>query len=419
MSEMEVTEGQLLSQDFGVGGPPTAAEVPLSPVDSGKTPDILAAEIRTIKNQTGRMVLNASIEVGRRLTEAKAKLPHGSWGEYLKNEVDYSPSQAQNLMRVFREYGSDQQSLFGGEAKSQTFGNLTYSKALSLLAIPDEEERERFAVENDVEHMSVRELNEALKARNEAEEKAAAAEDKVRGLLQEAERLREELTDQAQVYKAKLTAADVETTEANRKAREAQEALERQRDKAQRLQDALSEANASAQTAGEEHARLFRELEELRNRPAEADTAAVEAARQAAIAEMTEKVDKAKDAKKEAEEKRKAAEESLEAAQKELADLKAKGPEVRELTQKEKDALTAEAVNKAKAEGAEQIRSLEKKLAAANPDVAEFKVRWNAWREDHQKMMDILNRIAQTNEEQAAKLRQAVKAALEQMGDAS
>ena len=416
MSEMEVTEGQLLSQDFGVGGPPAAAETPLPPVDSGKTPDILAAEIRTIKNQTGRMVLNASIEVGRRLTEAKAKLPHGSWGEYLKNEVDYSPSQAQNLMRVFREYGSDQQSLFGGEAKSQTFGNLTYSKALSLLAIPDEAERERFAVENDVEHMSVRELNEALKARNEAEEKAAAAEDEARGLRQEAERLREELADQAQVYKAKLTAADVETTEANRKAREAQEALDKQREKAQRLQDALSEANTSAQAAEEEHSRLAQELEEFRSRPAEADTAAVEAARQAAIAEMTEKVDKAKDAKKKAEEKRKAAEESLEAAQKELADLKAKGPEVRELTQEEKDALTAEAVNKAKAEGAEQIRSLEKKLAAADPDVAEFKVRWNAWREDHQKMMDILNRIAQTNEEQAAKLRQAVKAALEQMG---
>ena len=88
------------------------------------------------------MVLNASIEVGRRLTEAKAKLPHGSWGEYLKNEVDYSPSQAQNLMRVFREYGSDQQSLFGGEAKSQTFGRLTFSQALSLLVIPDEDERE-------------------------------------------------------------------------------------------------------------------------------------------------------------------------------------------------------------------------------------------------------------------------------------
>ena len=415
MSEMEVTEGQLLSQDFGVGGPPAAAEIPLTPVDSGKTPDILAAEIRTIKNQTGRMVLNASIEVGRRLTEAKAKLPHGSWGEYLKNEVDYSPSQAQNLMRVFREYGSDQQSLFGGEAKSQTFGNLTYSKALSLLAIPDEEERERFAVENDVEHMSVRELNEVLKARNEAEEKAAAAEDAARSLRQEAERLREELADQDRVYKAKLTAADVEMTEANRKVREAQEALEKQREKAQRLQDALSEANTSAQAAEEEHTRLAQELEELRSRPAEADTAAVEAARQAAIAEMTEKVDKAKDAKKKAEEKRRAAEESLEAAQKELVGLKAKGPEVRELTQEEKDALTAEAVNKVKAESAEQLQGLEKKLAAADPNVAEFKVRFTSWQEEYQKMVEVLGRIAQVDEGRADKLRQAVKAALEQM----
>ena len=415
MSEMEVTEGQLLSQDFGVGGPPTAAGAPFPPTDSGKTPDILAAEIRTIKAQTGRMVLNASIEVGRRLTEAKAKLPHGSWGEYLKNEVDYSPSQAQNLMRVFREYGSDQQSLFGGEAKSQTFGRLTFSQALSLLVIPDEEERERFAIENDVEHMSVRELNEALKARDKAEEKAAAAEDEARGLRQETERLREELADQAQVYKAKLTAADVETTEANRKAREAQEALDKQREKAQRLQDALSEANTSAQVAEGEHARLTQELEELRNRPAEADTAAVEAARQAAIAEMTEKVDKAKDAKEKAEEKRKAAEESLEAAQKELADLKAKGPEVRELTQEEKDALTASAVERARAEDVERLQGLEKKLAAADPNVAEFKVRFTSWQEEYQKMTEVLGRIAQADEERGAKLRQAVKAALEQM----
>ena len=397
-----------------MGGPPaTAGDTHLQ--DSGKTPDILAAEIRTIKSQTGRMVLNASIEVGRRLTEAKAKLPHGSWGEYLKNEVDYSPSQAQNLMRVFREYGSDQQSLFGGEAKSQTFGRLTFSQALSLLVIPDEDEREKFVLENDVEHMSVRELNEALKARDEAEEKAVAAEDEARRLRQEAERLQGQLAGQAQVYEAKLTSAGVEADQARAAAKAAQDALDKQRDKAQRLQDALSEANTSAQAAEEEHARLTQELEELRNRPAEADTAAVEAARQTAIAEMTEKVDKAKDAKKKAEEKRKAAEESLEAAQKELADLKAKGPEVRELTQEEKDALTASAVEQVRAEGAERLQRLEKQLAAADPNVAEFKVRFISWQEEYQKMMEVLGRIAQADGERATKLRQAVKAALEQM----
>lgn len=134
------------------------------------------------------------------------------------------------------------------------------------------------------------------------------------------------------------------------------------------------------------------------------------------MAQMTEKVDNANSAKKQAEEKRRAAEEALEAAKKELADLKAREPEVRELTQEEKDALTAGAVEQAKAEGAEQIRGLEKQLAAANPNVAEFKVRFTSWQEEYQKMMEVLNRIAQANEEQAAKLQQAVRAALEQMG---
>ena len=418
MSEMELTEGQLLSQDFGVGGPPaTAGDTPLP--DSGKTPDILAAEIRTIKSQTGRMVLNASIEVGRRLTEAKAKLPHGSWGEYLKNEVDYSPSQAQNLMRVFREYGSDQQSLFGGEAKSQTFGRLTFSQALSLLVIPDEDEREKFVLENDVEHMSVRELNEALKARDEAEEKAVAAEDEARRLRQEAERLQGQLAGQAQVYEAKLTSAGVEADQARAAAKAAQDALDKQRDKAQRLQDALSEANTSAQAAEEEHARLTQELEELRNRPAEADTVAVEAARQSAIDEMTEKVDKAKDAKKKADEKRRAAEEALEAAQKELAELKAKGPEVRELTQEEKDALTAEAVERIKAESAERMQALEKQLSKADPDTTTLMVLFKSWQETYTKMWETLHRIEAADSDKAQRLqggiRKALETALEQM----
>jgi len=38
------------------------------------------------------------------------------------------------------------------EAKSQALGNLSYTQALRLLAIPDEEERERFAAENADKH---------------------------------------------------------------------------------------------------------------------------------------------------------------------------------------------------------------------------------------------------------------------------
>lgn len=414
MSEMELQaeEGRILSEQFGVGGPPAAVDVP----PPARTVETVTLEIRTLQHQAQGIILNYAIEIGRRLEEAKAMLPHGEWGAWLKRELDYSQSTAQNFMRVFREYGDSQQSLFGGAPKSQTFGNLTYSKALRLLAIPDEEERERFALENDVEHMSTRELNEALKARNKAEEEAAAAQAEAVSLRQKTERLQEQLSDQARTYEAKLTSAGVEADRARAEAQAARDAQARATEKAQRLQNALSEANTAAQSAEEEHARLLQELEELRSRPAEADTAAVEAARKAAIDEMSGKVEKAKDAKKAAEEKRKAAEESLEAAQRELAELKARGPEVRELTQEEKDALTAGAVEAARAEDAERLRGLEKKLAAADPNVAEFKVIFISWQENYQKMAEILDRIAQTDGERAARLRQAVQAALEQMG---
>lgn len=408
MSGMEVTEGQLLSQDLGVGGPPAAVKLrPLA---------VIEAELEMLKQDTRQKetaLLCNYIEFGRRLEEAKAQLRHGEWGGWLK-KMEVSQSTANNLMRIFREYGAEQQSLFGGAAKSQTFGHLTYSKAVLLLMVP-EEERERFAVENDVEHMSSRELKAAIKARDEAQEKAAAAEDAIRRLNQETEQLREEMADQAHTYKAKLTAADVETTEANRKAREAQEALEKQRKKAQRLQDALSQANTAAQATEEEYARLAKELEDLRSRPAEADTAAVEAARQSAIAEMSEKVDEAREKARQDEEKRRAAEESLEAAQKELADLKAREPQMRELTQEEKDALTAGAVEQARAEAAEQVRELEKKLASADPNVAELKVRFKSWQKEYWGMMEVFDPIARTDEERGGKLRQPIEDALEQM----
>lgn len=391
MSEMELQaeEGRLLSEEYGVDGPPAAVEVPPPP----RTVEAVTLEIRTLQHQAQGIILNYAIEIGRRLEEAKAMLPHGEWGAWLKRELDYSQSTAQNFMRVFREYGDSQQSLFGGVPKSQTFGNLTYSKALRLLAIPDEDEREQFVAEHDVEAMSTRELAEAIKARDEAQKAAAAAQD-------EAAKLREE------------------TEQARAEAQAAKEAQEKASTKAQRLQDALSEANASAQGAEDEHARLLRELEELRNRPAEAETEAVEAARKAAIEEMAEKVEKAKDAKKKADEKRKAAEDALSAAEKELAELKAREPEVRELTPEEKEALTIDAVEKARSEDAEQLRNLEKKLAAADPNVAEFKVLFTTWQEDYQKMVDILGRIAQTDGERATKLRQAVQAALENMRQA-
>lgn len=143
---------------------------------------VITAEIITIREHTNRMVLENSIEIGRRLLEAKEVVGHGGWGEYLREQVNFSPSTANNLMAICKEYGDTQLEL-GKAPKSQTFGNLTYSQAVALLALP-EVEREEVVETHDMETTSVRELQaiieekkrEAAEAREEAEKARQAAE---------------------------------------------------------------------------------------------------------------------------------------------------------------------------------------------------------------------------------------------------
>ena len=129
---------------------------------------IIAAEVNTIKRQTQNYMLNSCIEIGRRLLEAKELVPFGSWTQYLKDEMDYSQSTADNLMRIAKEYGDNQINLFSGTSNSQTFKNLTYSQAVALFALPSDE-RTDFVQANDVESMTSRQLQDAIKAKEQAE----------------------------------------------------------------------------------------------------------------------------------------------------------------------------------------------------------------------------------------------------------
>lgn len=140
-----------------------------------RTPEVIAIEINSIRDQAQRILLSASVEIGRRLTEAKAMLPHGEWGNWLADSVDYKQSTANNLMNIFEKYGSDQLSLFGDNTNSQAFANLTYTQAVALLGVPDEE-RETFVVENNVSEMTTRELQAAIKEKQQAEREREAAE---------------------------------------------------------------------------------------------------------------------------------------------------------------------------------------------------------------------------------------------------
>lgn len=155
-------------------------------IEVQRTPELIASEINHLKHQTRNVVLYNAIEIGRRLCEVKEFIPHGEWGKWLENSVDYSQSTANNLMRIFTEYGSDQMALFGETGpKSQAIGKLNYTQAIALLGVPAED-REQFIEENDVENMSTRELQQVIKERDEALKQAEEAK-----ILQEEKELAE------------------------------------------------------------------------------------------------------------------------------------------------------------------------------------------------------------------------------------
>lgn len=135
-------------------------------IESGNRLQQLAVEIITFDRQAKITAVSCAIEIGERLLEAKDLVPHGEWGKWLKENVNYSQSTANNFMRLYKEYGNNQGSLFTTLTNSQTIMNLDVSKALALTVLPPEE-REEFVAEHDVEQMSTRDLKEALQENRE------------------------------------------------------------------------------------------------------------------------------------------------------------------------------------------------------------------------------------------------------------
>lgn len=117
-----------------------------------RTAGMIAGEINTIKEQVRHTALSASVEIGRRLKEAKALVPDGEWTDWLLNNVDYSVRTAQNLMALAAEYDAGQ---------FKTLEKLSYTKAVLLLSVP-REEREEFAEGRDLEALSTRELQKEI-----------------------------------------------------------------------------------------------------------------------------------------------------------------------------------------------------------------------------------------------------------------
>lgn len=220
--------------------PAETALVPRTETKIVRTVDVIAAEIRTL---TASMLSNI-IEIGRRMVEAKELLPHGEFGPWLKANTGYSTSKANDYMRIFREYGSPQGSLFGAEVNCQTYGNLNYSQALALLDVPAEE-REAFVLEHNVEDMSTRELKQAIKERDEARNKISDMEADMDDLRDDLQRAKSKASDAEQEVKAyNRTVKRLEKELADLKAKPVEVAVEADQEA---IDKAVEEASAQFQ----------------------------------------------------------------------------------------------------------------------------------------------------------------------------
>lgn len=168
-----------------------------------RSAEVVTTEIKAIEKQLVRAVIYGYIEIGRLLTEAKEIVGHGGWGKYLEENVKYSQQWATNLMNLYSEYGDQQESLFQSTfANSKSFGNLDVTKHVLLLKIPAEE-REAFVESTDAEHKSTRELEQAIRERNEEAHRREEAE----SLAANAQKEAASAKDDAQKYKERMEAA--------------------------------------------------------------------------------------------------------------------------------------------------------------------------------------------------------------------
>lgn len=235
----------------------------------GRDIEVITREILDAKRRGGEAILT----IGRCLTEAKQAIPHGEWLPWLNERVELSERAAQRFMRLSREWSNP-----------TALSDLGATKALALLALPADE-RDQFIETHNVVDMSARQLEQAIKDRDEARKAAETAQAEASA----AEQARAKMAEDMALLNARLSGA--------------------QEDREQ---------------AAQAVARLEAQLAELKEKPVEVavetvvDPEAIEKARAEAVAEMQGKLDQAREAKKRAEDKQKIAEEALEQARLQL-----------------------------------------------------------------------------------------------------
>jgi len=226
----------------------------------------LATEINAITEQTRGVVISAALAVGKRLIEARGLCPEGRFGEWLAASVNYSERKAQDLMRLYQEYGRD-------GVLPESIAALDYSKAVALLSAPAEA-REALAERATAEELSVRQLQQEIRALKAEKD---AAQQTLAGVEYELNRNKRDLEE-----------VEIERNAAAENLKAAQAAIQREREAA-----TLANAKAAAaEASAEELRKLHSDAEDRAAKSAQRASDAVNRANQVAkdLAEARAKI---------------------------------------------------------------------------------------------------------------------------------
>lgn len=214
------------------------------PLPSTRTIEQIEGEIIILRDQ----VAHNSIEIGRKLIEAKGMVPGGRWQEWVETNIQFSYRTAARLMQVAERFGN-----------VPALAGLEATKVYALMALPDDQVEE-FVAENNLAAMTSREVEAAVKAQKAAEARAdqlaldledtklkaktekaeavRAAEKEGEGKLREAVKEKRKALDSAREAERKLK----ELQDTNEAGGEAAAALAEAEEKVRRLEEDLKKA---------------------------------------------------------------------------------------------------------------------------------------------------------------------------------
>lgn len=154
------------------------------------TLDELAGQMRFYadgsRNDYLHMCMNL-LQCGRVMTEAKGRVPHGQWEQWVEENSGFSFRTAEQYMQAYQTYGLN-----------PDIARLGKTKMVKLLPVP-EDVRERVMAEHDLGGMSTREFDRVLReAREKAKQEAAEKIDEANRLLEVTRKQAEAMAERAQ-----------------------------------------------------------------------------------------------------------------------------------------------------------------------------------------------------------------------------